>query len=217
MREQVIQAVEKEKLVAIIRGVAAEKILPLAKALYEGGIRLMEITYSANKKVSDEQTAALIESVATHMQGKMLVGAGTVLTVEQVELTKKAGGAFIISPDAYEDVIKRTRELDMVSMPGALTPTEIQAAHRAGADFVKLFPTSTLGPSYIKAVCAPLSHIKMLAVGGVNDENMPEFFKAGAKGFGIGTNITDKKLIDANDWAGVTALAKRYVDVARTL
>lgn len=215
MREQVIQAVEKEKIIVIVRGVESEKLIPLAEAMYQGGIRLLEITYSANGKVSDEQTAANIAMLAKHFEGKMFIGAGTVLTEKQVELTYKAGGKFIISPDTCPAVIEKTRALNMVSMPGALTPTEMQIAHRSGADFVKMFPVTSLGTDYIKAVKAPLSHLKLLAVGGVDENNMGDYLKAGVCGFGVGSNIIDKKMLAQNDWAGITALAEKYLQVVK--
>lgn len=215
MRDKVIKTIEQEKLVVIVRGIEREKLIPLAEAMYEGGIRLLEVTYSANGSVSDEDTAENIRMLSEHFEGRMYIGAGTVITPGQVELTKKAGGQFIISPDAYEEVIKKTKELDMVSMPGALTPTEIQAAHRAGADFVKMFPITNMGPEYVKAVKAPLSHIKLLAVGGVDHTNMGEYLKAGVCGFGVGSNIINKKMLEANDYAGITRLAEEYVAVVK--
>ena len=213
MREKVIKAIEDNKIVTIVRGVESEKLIPLAEAMYEGGIRLLEITYSANGSISDEETAANIEKLSKHFEGRMFIGAGTVITEKQVELTKKAGGKFIISPDTYENVIKKTRELDMVSMPGALTPSEIQAAHRYGADFIKLFPITNMGIDYVKAVKAPLSHIKFLAVGGIDENNMADYLKAGVCGFGIGSNIINKKMVDANDFDGITQLAKKFTKV----
>lgn len=211
MREQVIKKVDEEKIIVIIRGTSRDKLIPLCEAMYDGGIRLVEVTYSANGATSDKDTAKNIELLANHFEGKMLVGAGTVIKPEQVELTKSAGGLFIISPDAYTSVIEKTRELDLVSMPGALTPTEIQTAHRAGADYVKLFPVSNLGPDYVKAIAAPLSHIKFLAVGGINQRNMSDYLKVGVKGFGIGTNIVDKKMIAECNYDGIKMLAKEYV------
>lgn len=211
MREQVIQTVEKEKIIVIVRGVEREKLLPLAEAMYQGGIRLLEITYSANGKVTDEETAENIRMLSEAFEGKMYIGAGTVLTEKQVELTAKAGGKFIISPDTCTQVIEKTRALGLVSMPGALTPSEMQTAHRHGADFIKIFPITSLGASYVKAVKAPLSHLKMLAVGGVDENNIAEYVKAGINGFGLGSNIIDKKKIAENDWAGITRLAERYV------
>ena len=212
MREQIIQTVEKEKLVVIVRGVAKDKLIPLAQAMYDGGIRLLELTYDAKGVVSDEETAENIKMLSDYFEGKMFIGAGTVLSEKQVELTKAAGGKFIISPDTNEAVIRKTRELNMVSMPGALTPTEVQAAHRAGADFVKLFPVNDLGVGYVKAVKAPLSHIKMLAVGGVDLNNIADYLKAGVSGFGIGTAIVDKACIANEDYDGITELAKKYVE-----
>ena len=211
MREDVIRAIEKEKLIVIVRGIEREKLIPLAEAMYDGGIRLLEVTYSANGAVSDEDTADNIRMLCEHFGDRMYIGAGTVIKPEQVELTKAAGGQFIISPDTYEAVIRKTRELDMVSMPGALTATEIQTAHRAGADFVKMFPITNMGTDYVKAVKAPLSHIRLLAVGGVDQHNMQEYLKAGVSGFGVGSNITNKKMLAENDYAGITKLAKEYV------
>lgn len=213
MREKVIKAIEDNKIVTIVRGVESEKLIPLAEAMYKGGIRLLEITYSANGSISDEETAGNIEKLSKYFEGKMFIGAGTVITEKQVELTKKAGGQFIISPDTYENVIKKTRELDMVSMPGALTPSEIQSAHRYGADFIKLFPITNMGIEYVKAVKAPLSHLKFLAVGGIEVDNMADYLKAGVCGFGIGASIVNKKLIDANDFDGITELAKKFTKV----
>ena len=215
MREQIINTIEKEKIIVIVRGVEKEKLIPLAEAMYVGGIRLLEVTYSANGKVSDEETAENISILAKHFEGRMYIGAGTVLTEKQVELTAKAGGGFIISPDTCPEVIRKTRELGLVSMPGALTPSEMQIAHRNGADFVKLFPITSLGASYVKAVKAPLSHLKILAVGGVNENNIAEYLKAGINGFGLGSNIVDKKKIAENDWAGITNLAKKYVSLVK--
>lgn len=215
MYEKIVEAIENEKIIVIVRGAEKEKLIPLAQAMYDGGIRLLEVTFDAKGVVTDEQTAENIASLVKHFDGKMLIGAGTVLKESQVELVKKAGGRFIISPNTNEGVIKKTRELGMVSMPGAVTPTEIQQAYEYGASFVKLFPAGNLGPDYVKAVKAPLSHIKLTAVGGIHDGNMADYLKAGASGFGIGTNIVDKKLLEAEDYAGITKLAEKYVAVVK--
>ena len=217
MREQLIEAIEREKLIVIARGVKTEKLIGLAEALYEGGVRLMEITYDATGAVSDETTAEGITLLAKHFAGRMYIGAGTVITEKQVELTRRAGGSFIISPDTNEAVIAKTRELDMVSIPGALTPTEAQRAHRAGSDFVKLFPAGSLGASYLKAISAPLSHIRFLVVGGIDEKNIPEYRKAGARGFGIGSAIVNAKALAQCDVAQLTSLAKKYVETIEKL
>lgn len=215
MRDNIISTIEKEKLVVIVRGVEKKKLIPLADAMYKGGIRLLEVTYSANGKITDEETAECIKILSENFKERMYIGAGTVLTEEQVQLTYEAGGKFIISPDTNEKVIAKTRELDLVSMPGALTSSEVQKAHVSGADFVKLFPVSNLGADYVKAVRAPLSHIKFLAVGGITMDNMADYLKAGVCGFGIGSNIVDKNLVDTNDYDAITALAEKYVNIVK--
>lgn len=215
MRQKVIEAIEKEKIIVIVRGIQKEKLLPLVDAIYEGGLRLLEVTFDASGAVSDEDVAACIKMLAEAYRGRMFIGAGTVLTEMQVELVKNAGGCFIISPNSDKRVIRKTRELNMVSMPGALTPTEIQMAHSYGADFVKLFPTSSLGPDYIKAVKAPLSHIKLTAVGGINEKNMSDYQNAGVSGFGVGSNIINQKMIAENDFNGICELAKKYANALK--
>ena len=215
MRETILRAVREEKLVVILRGVAQDKLIPLAEAMWQGGVRLLEVTYDASGKTPDTVTAESIRLLCEHFGERMYIGAGTVLTTEQVDMTAAAGGKFIISPDVCEDVIRHTRALGLVSMPGALTPSEMTAAHRAGADFIKLFPATNFGPDYIKAVSAPLSHLSILAVGGVDDTNMKDYLKVGVRGFGVGSNIVDKKLLAAEDWNGITALAARYVAAAK--
>ena len=212
MRESIIKSVEKEKIVVIVRGVERDTLVPLAEAMYAGGIRLLEITYDQSGKTSDVETADRIAMLADHFSGRMMIGAGTVVNESQVELTAKAGGGFIISPDTYRPVIERTRELSLVSMPGALTPTEVQMAHRSGADFVKLFPVSNLGVEYVKAIKAPLSNIKLLAVGGISLDNMGDYLRAGISGFGIGSNIIDKSALKSGNFDKITALARKYVE-----
>lgn len=214
-KQEVIDLIEKEKIIVIVRGVEKDKLIPLAEAMYNGGIRLLEITYDANQSPTDEQTAQNIKMLADHFKDKMLIGSGTTVKESQVELTKNAGGKFIISPDTYDAVIKKTCECGLVSIPGALTPSEIQTAHRCGADFVKIFPSVNLGASYIKAVSAPLSNIKFLAVGGIDETNMNDYLKAGVCGFGIGSNITNKKMIKENNWDEISKLAEKYVSVVK--
>lgn len=214
-REAVLAAIAEEKLIVIVRGVAADRLIPLAEAMYAGGVRLLEVPYSADGRVSDEETAKEIGMLVSQFAGRMYIGAGTVLTERQVELTAAAGGRFIISPNTSAAVIARTRALGLVSLPGAMTPTEIEAAHEAGADLVKLFPAGTLGPDYVKAVRAPLSHIGLLAVGGVDRENAAAYLAAGALGIGVSSGIVDKRLLASGDLAGITRLAAAYVAAVR--
>lgn len=215
MKSHIVSAIEAHKIIAILRGIPAEKLIPTAEALLRGGIRLLEITYDASAKISDEETANSIRTLADHFKGKLLIGAGTVMTTKQVRLTAESGGCFIISPNTDREIIKACNDFGLVSIPGALTPSEIADAHKAGADFVKLFPVTTMGPAYVKAIKAPLSHVKLLAVGGINQENMTEYLSAGVCGFGIGSDITDKTLIRNNDWDAIAQKAKAYAEVIR--
>lgn len=212
MREEIIQKILDHKIIVIVRGLSAENLIPLGEAMYKGGIRLIEVTFDSTGKTTDEETGKKIKALVDHFGDRMAIGCGTAIRPEQVEITAKAGGKFIISPDTNVDVIKKTRELGLVSIPAAMTPSEANLAWRTGADFIKLFPASNLGPAYLKAIRAPLSHIRFLATGGVDLNNIADFAKAGSVGFGIGGNIVDKKLIAAGDFDGITALAKQYVD-----
>ncbi|MBQ8894442.1 MAG: bifunctional 4-hydroxy-2-oxoglutarate aldolase/2-dehydro-3-deoxy-phosphogluconate aldolase [Clostridia bacterium] len=215
MREQTIAKIKEEKIIIIVRGVDREKLIPMAEAMYEGGIRLLELTYDAKGNPSDEEIADRIAMLAKHFEGRMLIGAGTVLTEKQVALTKAAGGRFIISPDAAPEVIKATRAAGLVSIPGCLTPSEMHQAHKDGADFIKLFPADAFGPSYFKAVKAPLSHLDILAVGGVSTENLADYQAAGAAGYGMASNILDRKAIAENDWQVITGKARKYVELVK--
>ena len=213
MLDSVKQAIKRYKLITIVRGVDKEKLESLAQAMYDGEIRLLEITYDASGAVSDEETAQSIRQLSESFEGRLIIGAGTVLTEKQVELTCSAGGKFIISPDTNEAVIKQTKRLGLISIPGALTPSEAQRAHLAGADFVKLFPITNLGVKYVKAIKAPLSHIDFLAVGGINENNMKEYLDAGISGFGVGANIVNKELLEKNDYRAIASLAEKYASV----
>ena len=214
-KEAVLAAIAEEKLIVIVRGVPADRLIPLAEAMYAGGVRLLEVPYSADGRVSDGETAEEIGMLVSQFAGRMYIGAGTVLTERQVELTAAAGGRFIISPNTSAAVIARTRALGLVSLPGAMTPTEIEAAHEAGADLVKLFPAGALGPDYLKAVRAPLSHIGLLAVGGVDEKNAAEYLAAGALGIGVSSGIVDQGLLASGDLAGITRLAAAYKEAVR--
>lgn len=211
MRKRIIQEVLDKKIISIVRGVEPEKILKIAEALYEGGVTLIEVTFNQKDPDSWAQTAVAINAIHTAMGDKMFVGAGTVTSVELVEMAAKAGAGYIISPDTDLAVIRRTKELGLVSLPGAYTPTEAKLAHNSGADFVKLFPCVGDAPAYLKAVCAPMSHIKFLAVGGVNADNAADFLKAGAVGIGAGSCLVNKKWVDAGEYYKITEEAKRFV------
>ncbi|WP_391089837.1 bifunctional 4-hydroxy-2-oxoglutarate aldolase/2-dehydro-3-deoxy-phosphogluconate aldolase [Vibrio sp. NH-UV-68] len=208
MRQTTIAAIEEHKVFAIVRGISPDNVRPTMEALYSGGIRLVEVTF--DRKNSDENTLAALDILASEFQDKLIFGAGTVTTVEQVKAVKALGGQFIVSPDFNADVIKATLKCDMVSLPGVMTPTEAVQANEAGADFIKLFPGGLLGPEYLAALSAPLSDLKFIAVGGVDANNIPDFAKAGATGFGIGSNLVNNTLVENNEFEKIYQNACRY-------
>ena len=211
--DEIVKVIQDQKIIVILRGLTREQLIRTVEAMEKGGIRLAEITFDATGERSDEVTAESIRALCTYFAGRMHIGAGTVLTERQVQLAADAGAEFIISPDTNPDVIGVTRQLGMVSIPGAFTPSEATAANRAGADFVKLFPNGEVNPSYLKALTVPLSHIRFLAVGGVTPENLADYMHAGACGVGVAGGIVDKKRISAGDYTGITELAEQYVSV----
>ncbi|MBQ8402355.1 MAG: bifunctional 4-hydroxy-2-oxoglutarate aldolase/2-dehydro-3-deoxy-phosphogluconate aldolase, partial [Clostridia bacterium] len=170
------------RLIAILRGIPGELLPDVLDRLYDGGVRLAEITFDAAGILPMEETAAQIAMAARRMDGKMHIGAGTVLTAEQTELTKNAGGTFIISPHTDPRLIAETKKQGLFSLPGAMTVSEIVTAHRAGADYIKVFPAGSLGADFIKQVHGPLPHVKLLAVSGVSLADVPAYLAAGAAG-----------------------------------
>ncbi len=216
MNMEMLTQLRQEKIIAIMRGLTPQEALQTAQALANGGIHFTEVTFAQDSPTCIEDTAASIEAI-TRALPDCYVGAGTVVTQEQLNAAYKAGAKYIISPNTDETIIKETVALGLVSMPGAFSPSEILNAYNWGARFVKLFPAGNLGVEYIKAIRAPISHVPILAVGGVKRENMAEFYQAGVCGFGIGANIIKKELIRVGDYDGITKLARAYADVAAAL
>lgn len=207
---QVMERVRERRIIAIVRGLAPEWILRLSEALYEGGIDLIEVTFAQAKPDTFAQTAEAIRAIDRHFGGRVLAGAGTVMSEAQVDMAREAGAKYIISPNVDQGVIRRTKEYGLCAFPGALTPTEIAQAHAGGADAVKVFPAGNLGPGYIKAVAAPLAHIPLMAVGGVNEQNAQDFLRAGAIGLGVGGNLVNKEWIEGGQWQRISELAAAY-------
>ena len=214
-------------LIAIIRGVYGSDCLRLAEALHSGGIELLEVTFDQSSAELREQTLETIRLLNEHLGAKalardgeqpntapMIFGAGTVTSVEMVRAAHEAGAKFIVSPNTDDVVIRETKALGMISIPGALTPTEIFNAARAGADFVKVFPAGAVGPAYFKSVLAPLNHVRLLAVGGINAQNLRSFLDAGAVGAGVSSCLYKKEWIRDGAWDKVTQAARDLVDHA---
>ncbi|MFU0831467.1 MAG: hypothetical protein ACFWUC_00770 [Oscillospiraceae bacterium] len=193
-----------------MRGIPLEKIIPAAKAVYDGGVRVIECTFEQDTVDPCAVLRRKLSNLTNTFGDKMLIGAGTVLTPEQVQTAYDAGARMIVTPNTNREVIELSKKLGMTTVIGAMTPTEIAQAYAFGADYIKIFPASHLGASYIKSVTAPLSHIPLLAVGGIHPQNIPEFIQAGVKGFGIGTPLFPKQAIDRENYEQITTLAHEF-------
>lgn len=207
------QRIEEKKIIAIIRRVYGNALVKTAQALYDGGISLLEITFDQADPDCLKKTSDAIAKLASDIP-QILLGAGTVLSVEQAEAALKSGAHYIISPNVDEDVIRFTKKKGLISIPGAMTPSEMLNASKYGADFIKIFPAADLGIPYMKSVMSPISHLKLLAVGGITTENLRGFFDIGFAGAGIGSYLSDKKLISAGDFAALQKRAENIMDIA---
>ncbi len=210
--DEICSLILKEKLIVILRGIPKDCLEDVSKAVIRGGVKLMEVTFNQKSQDPILELTTQLETIREAVGDQLCLGAGTVLTVEQVEAAYRAGAKYIISPNSSMEVIRRTKELGMVSIPGAMTPTEIANAWQWGADIIKLFPADDLGCHYIKNVKAPLSHIPLLATGGVNPDTIPLFLEAGAVGVGTGISIAKPELIAARDFDGIADLARAHVE-----
>ncbi len=205
-----MERIKKEKVIAIVRGVTSEDIIETAKALLRGGISNMEITFTHNTPAGINETLESICSVKDFFGDEINLGAGSILSVQEVELASKAGADYMISPNTDPRVITKTKELGRISIPGALTPSEICCAYENGGDMVKLFPAGALGLEYVNALMAPLNHIPVCAVGGIYPENIRGFLKAGVQCFGIGGNLVSIESVRKKDFLELTRTAIQY-------
>ena len=210
-RNAALTALTSTRVVAILRSVQVEDIRPLARALYDGGIRLIEVTFRQDAPDSWENTARAIADLQSQYAGKLHIGAGTVLTLEQLRLAAEAGAEFILSPNADQRIVEATRAEGLLSIPGALTPSEIASAWEWGANIVKLFPAEPLGAEYLRAVRAPLKHIPLMAVGGIGEQNAGRYIAAGACCVGVGGSLTNPQWIREGAFARITAVAQALV------
>lgn len=213
MKETTIkQALMEDKLVAIFRGVPTGKAAAVARALLAGGIRFFEICLDQTRadawEAFQEQVCAVKEAVG----GQGYVGAGTVLTLEDLEMAAKAGCHLIVSPCTDEAMIRRTKELGLISIPGAMTPTEVNRAYLAGADLVKMYVVED--PHYIQMLRGPLGHIPTQITCNVSPQTIPQFLAVGVKAFGTKAMLPDE-LVGAGDYAAITERAKQFVAAVR--
>ena len=205
-REKIVSGIEAEGLVAIVRVRRPELALPLAKALVAGGIRAVELTMSIPNALE------AVRTIDRELGDKILLGVGTVIDDDTCRAAIDAGAKYVISPVTKPSLVAAAHALDRPVMLGAYTPTEAQAAHEAGSDFVKIFPADTLGPSYIKSLLAPLPHLKIVPTGGVNLDTMEAYFAAGSAALGTGSALLKKEIIAGENWGELERLAKRFAD-----
>jgi 2-dehydro-3-deoxyphosphogluconate aldolase/(4S)-4-hydroxy-2-oxoglutarate aldolase len=199
----------EHKIVAIMRGMPANDAVRLAEALHRGGINILEVT------LNSPNALAVIEELSGVFKDKMLIGAGTVLTIKDTENAIGAGAHFIISPMLDADVIRVTKDTGKVSIPGAYTPTEIVQAHKSGADIIKVFPAPNA--AYIKNILAPLNHLKLMPTGGVSVDNIKDFAAAGAVAFGIGSSlVSSTKAVDDLYLQNLEDKARRFTGAIHT-
>ncbi|RAK22070.1 2-keto-3-deoxy-phosphogalactonate aldolase [Anoxybacillus vitaminiphilus] len=205
-----LEQIKENGIVAIIRGAQPENILPIAKALHAGGVKTLEITVETPKVLT------LIEQVASEMGDEVIVGAGTVLDPETARAAIMAGAKFIFSPTVNIETIKLTKRYGVISIPGALTPTEILTAYEHGADVVKVFPANMFGPRYLKDVHGPMPHIPLMPTGGVDLRNVAEYIQAGAVAVGIGSNLVNtKKPMDEAYFENLCKTAAEYIQAVK--
>ena len=208
-RHENLQRVLDRGLVAIIRADSSEQLVSVARALYEGGVDIIEVTFTTPGVVE------VISAVKKELGKHVLVGAGTVLDPETARTAILAGAEFLVSPSVNLDVIKLALRYDKGIMPGAYTPTEVLTAWEAGADIVKLFPADIGGPAYLKALKGPLPQVRIMPTGGVNLQTLKEFVKAGACAVGLGGQLVEKDAVERGDFARISSLASQYVELMK--
>lgn len=211
MKNSLLESLLQHQIVAIIRGIEPQKIEDVTQALYDGGIRILEITYNQKEQDRHKITGEMIRAVKKRFGEQMLVGAGTVVSEADAKAAFEAGAAFALAPNTDIKVIRSIVNYGMEAVPGAMTPSEVLEAYHAGASVVKLFPAGNLGLSYCKAIMAPINHIPMIAVGGIDENNVSDYLEAGFIGAGIGSCLTDKKLIEQNQYDALRMHAEKFV------
>lgn len=207
------EMLKKCGIIVILRNLPEEKTLPLAEALLKGGIKAVEIAFSDSGKIPDTVVANQIKMLSNAFNGKMLIGAGTVLTANQVRLAKDSGASFVASPVTDSTVILEAHNFNMATISGAFTPTEIISARTSGADIVKLFPAASLGVAYVKSVLTPIKNVSVFGFGGITEDNLREYKNAGISGFGISTGIVSDKDIENEDYVSVQNKAEKYLSL----
>lgn len=210
-RPEILQRLTAARLVAVIRAKRTDQALSLCRALVAGGVTNLEIT------LTTPDALRAIREVASDLGDTALVGVGTVLDAATATAAVAAGARFVVSPILRPEIARAAHAADVPVMLGAYTPTEAQLAHEAGADCVKLFPADNLGPAFIKALRAPLPHLRIVPTGGVDLENLADFFAAGCVAVGVGSCLISAQVLARDDWAALTERAAAFSAKARSL
>jgi 2-dehydro-3-deoxyphosphogluconate aldolase / (4S)-4-hydroxy-2-oxoglutarate aldolase len=205
-KAQLLESVEQTRVIAIIRAKDSAQLINVVGALRDGGVKLIEVSMTTPNALT------VIEEAVKAFDNDVIIGAGTVLDPETARLAITAGAEFVFSPVLKPEMITICRRYSKIAIPGAFTPTEILYAWECGADLVKIFPTSQVGPSYIKAVKAPLPQIDVIAVGGVNLDNARAFIEAGCTAVGVGSSLVKKDFLKDNNFQALSELARQYVE-----
>ena len=212
MSEEIKTALERAGLIPVLRASSVEMGHSLVDAMMAGGVTVVEVTMTVPNAV------AMLRDLKQKYRDSLLLGSGTVTDAAQVEATIEAGAEFVVSPSLHFDVIARTKELGKVSIPGALTPTEVITAWRSGADFVKIFPCSAMGgASYLKSLLAPFPHLKLIPTGGVTLQTAADFLKAGARALGVGADLVNPKAISDGKPELITNTARSYLEIIQAV
>lgn len=206
-----MQRIEACGIVAIIRANSSNELIEAAAAIQTGGVDVIEIT------MTTPDALQVIGDVAARLGDAVLIGVGSVLDAETARAAMLAGAEFVVSPVTKPDVIEICNRYGKVVIPGAFTPTEILSAWETGADYVKVFPSSGVGFSYIKDIKAPLPQIPLIPTGGINADNAAEFIKAGAAALGVGSALVSSDLIESGDFAMLTERAKKLVNAVKSV
>lgn len=205
-KQQCLDAVAGCGVVAVIRAQSKDQLVDIAQALLAGGVCAVEVTMSTPKAIAG------IELLADRFGDKAVVGVGTILDAATAADAISAGAQFVVSPVFERQIVETTRRYGKISIPGAFTPTEILTAWTAGADVVKVFPSTALGPAYFKDLLAPLPQLKLTPTGGVDLKNAGEWIKAGAVFVGAGSSLVSKDAMSKGDWGAITASARAFVE-----
>ena len=208
-RAEIVSRLIDIGIIAVVRTERTEQVMPIAEALVAGGVTAIEVTLT----VPNAEKA--IAAARDKFRDAALIGAGSVLTVAQCHSVLKAGAQYVVSPVGNVRLIEAAHKLDRPVMLGAFTPSEAQLVHEWGADFVKLFPADQLGPAFIKAVRAPMPHLRIIPTGGVDLNTAADFLKAGCVALGVGSSLLKPDLIKSENWTELTQLAAQYVEIVR--